>query len=221
MSTLPQADRLSSTAVSDVLDVLGHPDHVMRPGTLAPLDRGTRAVGRAVTMRSEKMPESDQQPYKLGMELVEALEPGDVIVCNSPETACAAVWGELLTVRAMAKGARGFVTDGLVRDSLDHIEMGFPVFCAGTTPARSVGRCDIAAIHEPVTIGGVTVTTGDLIVADNDGCVVVPSEMVEEVVAAAIVKADNEAEMRGELDQGGSIDGVFAEFKSGFRNVGE
>src|SRR6185295_6848643 len=87
----------------------------------------------------------------------------------------AALWGELLSTHTRAKGGRGAVLDGLSRDSWGIVEMKFPVFATGLTPADSKGRLEVIAIRSTIPVGGVSVANGDLVVADDDGCVVVPA----------------------------------------------
>jgi regulator of RNase E activity RraA len=80
----------------------------------------------------------------------------------------------------------GALVDGAVRDTSDLQEMGFPVFCRRIGPGYIVGKSYVAAVGEPVRIGGRTVAPGDVIVADNDGVIVIPPDEVEAVVTRAL-----------------------------------
>ncbi len=206
------ADHLYSSVVSDVLDDAGHRHRVMRPD-IRPLYTGAKVVGRAATMLAIEVTELPPEPYKFLMELLDDLKPGDVVVgaVQAGGQSRAALWGELLSTHTRARGGRGVVLDGLSRDSWGIVEMKFPVFATGLSPADSKGRLEVIAIRSTIPVGGVSVANGDLVVADDDGCVVVPAEMEEEVVRLALEKVSGENTMRDILRKGASIKKVFAE----------
>ena len=102
--------------------------------------------------------------------------------------------------------------DGLSRDLRAIRAMQFPVFAVGMCPADSLGRDEVTAIRVPVTIGDVLVHDGDLIVADDDGCLAVPQAVEEEAVARAMQKVTAENQVREILRQGASIQEVFKEY---------
>jgi regulator of RNase E activity RraA len=104
------------------------------------------------------------------------------------------------------------VLDGMSRDSWGIVEMKFPVFATGLSPADSKGRLEVVAIRSTIPIGGVSVADGDLVVADDDGCVVVPAAIEEEIVARAFEKVSGEDTMRDILSKGASIREVFAKY---------
>ncbi len=121
------------------------------------------------------------------MEFVDSLQDGDVVVAVCSDHT-AAVWGELLSVAAIARGARGVVVDGLVRDRR-RLPEGFSVFARGSVPAESYGRLSLIAADNPVTIGGVNVSPGDLVIGDTDGVVVVPAALADDATERALQKA--------------------------------
>ena len=90
--------------------------------------------------------------------------------------------------------------------------MKFPVFATGLSPADSKGRLEVIAIRGAIPVGGVSVADGDLVVADDDGCVVVPAAIETDVVAKAIEKVSGENTMRDILRKGASIRAVFKEY---------
>ncbi len=111
------------------------------------------------------------------------LQPGDVIVAASgAHTGCAIV-GDLVLGMARNGGAIGFVTDGCVRDIPGIRGVGLPCFCVGVTP-NSPAREGPGTVGLPIVLGGVAVATGDVLIADQDGVVVVPFERIDEVIAA-------------------------------------
>jgi 4-hydroxy-4-methyl-2-oxoglutarate aldolase len=204
------AEHLYSSVLSDVLDDAGHRHQVMRP-EVRPLYTGAKVAGRAATMLAIEVSELPPEPYKLLMDLLDGLRPGEVVVGAVKGESRAALWGELLSTHTRAKGARGVVLDGMSRDSWGIVEMKFPVFATGLSPADSKGRLEVVAIRSTIPVGGVSVSDGDLVVADDDGCVVVPAAIEEEIVARAFEKVSGEDTMRDILRRGASIREVFAE----------
>lgn len=133
---------------------------------------------------------------------LDVAEPGDVIVVNGHGDLSRALMGDLIGIRAQRLGVAGFVIDGAVRDADALGELGLPVFACGVTPAgpykNGPGRLDV-----PVAIGGVVVHPGDIIVADADGVVVVPSETAEATLLAAEEIERNEQVKREEYLRAG------------------
>ena len=199
-----------TAVLADVLDGLGHRQQVMRHD-IRPLYEDARVVGRAATMLVAEVFDEPAEPYKLELRLLDGLRPSEVVVFAAPPTRTAAIWGELLSTHARARGGRGAVIDGLTRDTWGIVDMRFPVFCAGATPADSRGRLDVVAIRVPVSVGGVLVRDGDLVVADPDGCLVVPQAVEDEAIALAREKVAGESRVRELLREGSSLEQVFAE----------
>jgi regulator of RNase E activity RraA len=123
--------------------------------------------------------------------------------------AVSGIWGELLGTAASARGIAGAVMDGLTRDVTGIERAEFPVWATGTSPLDSAGRQDFAAFGEPVEIGGVTVATGDWIVADDLGVARIPAEFVDAVIERGLVKMDGESTVRDELAAGEDLGEVF------------
>jgi regulator of RNase E activity RraA len=146
------------------------------------------------------------------MELLDSLQPGEVIVGAVQGQPGGALWGELLSTHTRARGGRGVVLDGLSRDSWGIVDMKFPVFATGLSPADSKGRLEVVAIRGTIPVAGVSVADGDLVLADDDGCVVVPASIEKDVVARALEKVSGENEMREILAQGASIRDVFKKY---------
>jgi len=204
------AGSLYSSVLSDILDEAGHRHQVMRP-EVRPLYPGAKMAGRAATMLAVAVSELPEQPYKLLMDLLDGLRPGEVVVAGVQGDVRAALWGELLSTHTRARGGRGAVLDGLSRDSWGIEDMKFPVFATGVTPGDSKGRLEVIAIRQAILAGGVAVTDGDLVLADEDGVVVVPASLEDEVVGRALGKVAGENTIRDLLRQGASIRKVFEE----------
>ena len=106
---------------------------------------------------------------------------GDVLVAASDGSKVTSISGDLLMGMARNRGIAGLVTDGLVRDVEGILAVGLPVYCTGLSP-NSPARNGPGSVGLPVVIGGVTVASGDLIVADNDGVVVIPGGEIEKTI---------------------------------------
>ena len=125
---------------------------------------------------------------------VAAAERGVVLVANAGGFMRAGAWGEILTVAAQAKGIAGLVIDGAVRDTCAIAPLKFPIFSRGL----AIGACTkerFGSLGQPLIFGGVAVRPGDLIFGDSDGLVVVASERIEDVYAAACQRRDVEADL--------------------------
>jgi 4-hydroxy-4-methyl-2-oxoglutarate aldolase len=109
-------------------------------------------------------------------------KPGDILVAATGGYAGAAVTGDLLLGMARNRGIVGFVTDGMVRDIVGILGVGLPVYCAGVTP-NSPARNGPGTVGEPIDLGGVRIESGDILIGDRDGVVVVPRGK-----AAAVLK---------------------------------
>jgi regulator of RNase E activity RraA len=152
------------------MDEMGYPNQALRP-FMRPLDDTLSFVGRARTgLYAETYSVLEgENPYELEIRLVDDLKAGDVAVfaCGGP-TDRIAPWGELLTTAAMARGAAGCVTDGLVRDVRHIRRMKFPVFHGGIGPLDSKGRSRMIEMDRPIVCAGVRVCSGDTVFGDVD-----------------------------------------------------
>jgi 4-hydroxy-4-methyl-2-oxoglutarate aldolase len=209
----PDLSKTLYTAVlSDVLDSLGY-HHQAMLSFVRPIDPDIPLFGRVRTglfePRDGERP--GEHPYDIEIALIDDLKPGDVAVlaCGGP-TEIIAPWGELLTTASRARGAVGAVTDGLVRDARIITRMRFPVFHGGFRPLDSKGRGKMGARDTEVVCGGVACRSGDLVFGDQDGVVVIPQAISEQVIARAIEKIDSENITRTELQGGATLAEVFA-----------
>jgi 4-hydroxy-4-methyl-2-oxoglutarate aldolase len=208
LTLVDRLGRLYSAVVSDTLDRLGIRDNVMA-SHIRPLYGHAKVAGYAATVHCVQVdspPANREDWYKGELEAVDALEDGDVMVVS---TCHGCYWGELLATASRYRGARGIVADALTRDTLALIEMEFPTFVAGISPADALGRIDVDAIGVPIECGGVTVHPGDLVLGDHDGVVVVPSAVAEEVVVLAEEKVSGENVVRDELARGMPVSEAF------------
>ena len=126
---------------------------------------------------------------------------GDVLVVNVSGHYESGYWGENMTVAAQARGLRGLVIDGCVRDA-DPIEaLGFPVFCRGLC-IHGTTKFGRGTLNQPIVICNVTIQPGDIIVGDCDGVVVVPRDRLDETISAALTREAKEANTMTKLREG-------------------
>lgn len=194
--------------LSDACDAVGRRDRALGPD-IRPLDESRVLVGRARTVVWAPMFHVPARPYDKEIAAVDSLRPGDVFVMAVGRSREIVPWGELLSTASSARGGRGAVLDGLVRDSPQIRAMGFPVFCTGRRPFDSCGRGIVVDYDVPIAIDGVSIHPGDLVFGDADGVVVVSRDVETEVLERAWAKIDGEQTTRDALRAGTSLAEVF------------
>ncbi|MCB1079535.1 MAG: RraA family protein [Verrucomicrobiae bacterium] len=202
-------ERLYSAVVADVLDSMGH-RHQCLSADIHALTPATKVCGRVFTAEARTVQEIPAEPYKLEMAAIDQMQCGDVLVVDAGHDTTSAFWGELLSTACKAKGVRGTVMSGCTRDLWALNQMEYPVFGIGAMPADSKGRLDVTRIGEPIALDGVVIKTGDYILGDLDGVVVIPSESAEEALRLALEKVSGENTVRDELAAGVPVSEVFA-----------
>lgn len=202
---------LYTAVVSDSLDQLGMRHQAMRE-YLRPVHPKCKFAGWARTIACSDIYHFPEDPYSVEIEAVDSLLPGEAAVVGTQSSLRNAPWGELLSTASKARGARGAVVDGLVRDTGKIAELGFPVFASGIKPVDSMGRGIVTAYNIPVEVGGVIVNAGDFVFADEDGIVVIPAARVQEVIDLAADKVRREDGSRAELMRGAYLRDVFKKF---------
>ncbi|GIW81726.1 MAG: 4-carboxy-4-hydroxy-2-oxoadipate aldolase/oxaloacetate decarboxylase [Gemmatales bacterium] len=201
--------QLYTAVVADVLDRLGYRNQILRED-IRPLFPEAKIAGYALTVHVVPAAEiAPAEPYKGELAAVDALQKDDVMVVSH---CSGSFWGELLSTAARYRGCRGVVIDGFTRDTQKIIGMGFPVFCRGIHCADSLGRLDVTGHNLPIVCGDVAVMPGDLILADYDGVVVVPSSVAEKTLEAAEEKVRGENLVRQKLAEGMSATEAFKRY---------
>jgi regulator of RNase E activity RraA len=193
-----------TAAFSDSLDKLGQRIGALLP-SIAAMTASTTMHGRARTVHMVQANSDSDDPYDEAIDFIDSLRPGDVVVIATQDSAVSAVWGELFTAAAKGRGAHGVVTDGCVRDIAGVRALTWPVFAAGTRPVDYRARQRIRATDVPVALGGVPVSPGDLVLADDDGVVVVPQELEAETLQLVEQRAATEATVLEELLAGATL----------------
>jgi 4-hydroxy-4-methyl-2-oxoglutarate aldolase len=196
--------RLYVAVVADVLDRLGRRDQVMWEG-IRPVTEPVVVVGLAHPIKAMRSDAQADDPYAKELEAVDAVPPGAIVVFDTERACDASVWGELLATRAIRRGAVGAIVDGGVRDVKRLREKRFPTHAASVSANDSYGRLEVLSYGEPIRCGDVPVGPRDVVMADGDGVVVIPEQLVCEVAAAAAVKVEHENHAREMLVDGCSI----------------
>jgi len=179
---------------------------------LAPM--ASRVVGQAETWRFVPMREDVSTVASLGLpgnsrDAVEAAPDGCVVVIDARGCADAGALGDILAARMVARGVRGAVTDGAVRDGAGLAATGLPVFAAGSVAPPTIAAIHFADRGLVIGCGGVMIRPGDVIVGDGDGVVVVPVEMAASVAEDGVGQDAFEAFVVAEVGRGRALPGLY------------
>ena len=199
MKTLTERLRACYTgAVHDVLRMMGH-ERVVLPAAIKPLDPSLKLAGPVWTVSGHLDRTKTRHETLLGWCTLLSKAPASHVVVCQPNNHEVAMMGELSAQTLAARGVPGFVVDGGSRDTELVLEQRFPVWCSFLTPSDIVARWIPDAYGAPVDIGGVTISTGDFLLADRDGVVIVPRAIAEEVVTRTEEVVSTESDMRRAL----------------------
>ena len=218
-------EKLYTPVVGDILDQMGY-NHQFLPASIRPLisqvpyrdyvpsdeteNRRMKVVGFAMTVLENDIYQQPEKPFGYMTEALDDLRPNEIYVATGAHHS--ALWGELLTASARARGAVGAILDGYIRDTPKVLEQNFPVFCSGTWAQDSSIRTYVFDWRCPIEIGQVTIRDGDLIFGDIDGVLVIPRDIAQEVIARALEKAATEKTMRKAVEGGMLVTEAFRKF---------
>jgi 4-hydroxy-4-methyl-2-oxoglutarate aldolase len=189
---------MSTCNVSDAMDKLG-----LGPGTfgIRPLYNCSKIVGTAITMRV--VPDGPNHPAgHMGADPLDASQPGDVIVIDNMGRVDQNCWGEIMTFAAIQKGVVGVIIDGASRDVDVIQEINFPVYARGIVPHTARGRNVQGDYNCLIQVGGLQVSPGDIIMADMNGVVVIPTARAEEILKVSKELFEREADIVRKLKEG-------------------
>jgi regulator of RNase E activity RraA len=197
--------RLDACAVSDALDKLGLAGAVTG---LQRLSSTRRISGRVLTVRMEKDDGRPAASRHLATTAIEMAQPGEVIVMEQRTGVDAACWGGNLSLGAKLREVAGVIVDGPARDVDEARDYDFPVFARCATSRTARGRIVETGTNVPITVGEVTVTPGDFVVADGSAVVFIPAAEIERVLETAEAIAARERAMVAALREGTPISEV-------------
>ncbi|MGF1623522.1 MAG: RraA family protein [Alphaproteobacteria bacterium] len=209
-------ESLFSSVIGDVLDTMGLL-HQFLPPEIRPLAPDMVLVGRAMPVveadycaGAGKGP-LGSRPFGLMFHALDDLKPGEIYLTSGTRGAYA-MWGELMSTRAIALGAAGAVLDGYSRDTRGVLALGFLTFSRGSYGQDQGARGKVVDFRVPVEIGGVRVEPGALVFGDIDGVVVVPRTAEEEAIALALEKVRGEHKVAAAIRAGMSTVEAFETF---------
>ncbi len=211
--------QLFPAVVGDILDTMGLLKQFLSPG-IRPVRNDMVIVGRAMpVLESNCFAASEpagqlpigRQPFGLLFQALDDLKPHEVYVA----TGCApqfALWGGLMTTRALHLKAAGAVLDGYSRDTPELLQMGLPVFSCGGYAQDQGPRGKVVDYRVAVEINGVRISPGDIVFGDLDGVLVIPRHAEEEAIRKALEKASTENKVRLAIQNGMSTVEAFRTF---------
>jgi len=173
-----------------------------------------RLVGRAFTLRfvpareDLATPESWSSPISTRA-AIEDMPPGCIAVVDAMGVSDAGVFGDILCTRMVKRGVAALVTDGVVRDVSGVLGTGLPVWCSGAAAPPSVAGLTFVAWQQPIACGGVAVFPGDVVVVDDDGAVLIPSALLDEMLTLAPEQERLENWIMAQVEQGAALPGLY------------
>jgi len=210
---------LFTAVVGDVMDKLGLQRQFLPP-QIQPLRDDMVVVGRAMTVLEADIsaeathvsanPVLDS-PFGLMLKALDDLKQNEVYICTGG-TPRYALWGELMSTRALKLGAVGVVLDGYARDKKGILELNFPTFGYGSYAQDQGPRGKVIDFRVPIALGGVQVMPGDIVFGDLDGVSIIPRKAEEDVFAKALEKARGEKLVKKAIEEGMSTVEAFAKY---------
>lgn len=175
---------------------------------------GRRVAGKAFTMRfvpareDLATPESWASPTSTRA-AIEEMPEGVVVVIDGLGCTDAGVFGDILCARMVKRGVAAMITDGVIRDAVGVRATGLPVWCAGVAAPPSVAGLTFVGWQDPISCGGVAIFPDDVIVADEDGAVVIPAALVDEVAVLGVEQERLEGWIVSEVERGVKLPGLY------------
>lgn len=196
--------KLYSGIICDVLDKKGYRNQALS-NAIRGLNDNTTIFGPAFTSIGTEVYSMPADPLTAQCKVVDQLGENEIYVLATRGHYNCAVFGELFATAVRGRKGAGVLLDGFARDMKALNEMDFPLFYRGKNPKTSKGRCEINECQIPVTIDGVTINPGDYIFGDIDGVVIIPRDVVEDVLDSAMKTIEQENEVRDRLINGSSL----------------
>jgi len=199
-------EKLYTGVVNDVMRELTLMDQAF-PHTIMPLTFEMKSCGVAYTIRSNPDPTVEGE-MDLRADMLDEMPAGCMVVWDAGDETEASHWGEIMTASAIARGARGVVINGGLRDTHQVLDQKFPVFYRYRTSNGSLGRTKITSYNTPLRIEKTYIKPGDFIFGDIDGAVIIPRHIVEKVLLRSEEIKKGEKEIRSWVKEGFSAKGI-------------
>lgn len=203
-------EKLYTPVVGDILDGMGY-YHQFLPQEIRPLKPEMKLAGKAMTVLMIDVFGEQKKPFGLLTECLDQLKENEIYIATGGTKRCA-YWGELLTATARVRGATGAVLNGWHRDTPQVLEQNWPVFSCGCYAQDSSVRTQVVDFRCNIEIGQVTIHDGDIIFGDVDGVLVIPQEVVDEVIEKSLIKASGEKVVRKAIEAGMSATDAFKKY---------
>jgi len=207
---------LFSAVIGDLLDQLGY-EHQFLPQAIKPIASSMVLVGRAMTVLemdigvTDNLKFKDDKPFGKMFEALDDLRPGDIYLASGASLSYA-LWGGLMTARALKLRAAGAVLHGYHRDTNEILQSAMPVFSMGSYAQDQAPRGKVVDWRVPLNVAGVSVHSGDLLFGDRDGVVVIPQAVENQVITLALEKVQTENKVRQAIENGMSTVEAFDRF---------
>lgn len=200
--------KLFTAAVGDVLDAMGLRRQFLPPA-IQPLDADMIVLGRAMPVLEADC--FDDGGFGLMLQALDDLKPNEVYIASGG-TPRYALWGELMSTRAMQLRAAGAVLNGYSRDTKGILALGFPTFSHGRYAQDQSCRGKVVDFRVPIEMDAVRIMPGDIVFGDLDGVLVIPKEAEQEAISRALEKASKENAVRTAIENGMSTVEAFQKF---------
>jgi regulator of RNase E activity RraA len=197
--------KLYTGAVSDVMNSMGYRAAI--DPNIRPIFSDIKVVGKAMTIKMGPVRKGDRN---LAEEAKAAAKKGDFVVIDTGENWLQTPWGDNSTTAVRMRGAVAVVTDGACRDIAEHVRIRFPVYCRMISPGVARGVLTTHAYNVPVTCGGVRVEPGDTVFGDDDGLVVIPKAIAQDVFKKTLSFIESDQKVKELLLAGTSVQEAYA-----------
>lgn len=209
---------LNTAVVGDIMDQLGYQNQFLNP-KIKPLREDMILAGRAMPVLeadtldniSSTSNLSLNKPFGLMLEALDQLKENEIYLCSGG-TPTYALWGELMSTRALQCGATGAVLNGYSRDTRGILKLNFPTFSYGTYAQDQAPRGKVIDFRVPIKIDNVTIHSGDLVFGDLDGVCIIPQKIEKKVIALADEKVNGENLVRKSIEAGMSTVEAFKKY---------
>lgn len=199
---------LNTSVVGDIMDQLGFQNQFLTP-KIKPLRDDMIVIGRAMpVLETDTLDNTStssnamlKKPFGLMLEALDQLKENEIYLCTGG-TPSYALWGELMSTRALQCGASGAVLNGYSRDTLGILKLNFPTFSYGTYAQDQAPRGKVIDFRVPIKIDNVAITPGDVVFGDIDGVCIIPQEIDKKVVELALEKVKGENLVRKSIEAG-------------------